>query len=131
MPVTDLTLILQPLDGYTNVLEMILERQVALVDERPAFQKIIAALEQSDDSLYIVIDLSHNPRMPMNETIMEAFLGPYRHPRLDEWLVVRPNIGARKIAQTLTRLLRRDNIHWFDTYDDVLAYLDTVVIRKS
>jgi hypothetical protein len=58
--------------------------------------------------------------------MMGALRGPFRHPRLAEWLVYGTNTSARRIGDLLTKASRRNNIRWFDTEDEVLGYLDAV-----
>jgi hypothetical protein len=81
-------------------------------------------LSASAVPLRVVVDVSSNPRFPLSETISGAFWGPFRNQMLTEWLVIGASGMAHTIGRTLIGLSRRDNIRWFETMNEALAYLD-------
>ena len=95
-------------------------------DVRDAFQQMTDFLDQSPTPLWVIVDVSANPRFPLSETITGAFWGPFRNKKLTEWLVVGANSTAHTIGRTLIGITRRDNIRWFGTMDEALAYLDGI-----
>jgi hypothetical protein len=101
--------------------------QVINKDEiAPVFRKIVRALDASDEPLYVVVDLTKDPEFPMSQTINAALWGPFRHKRLQAWLVVGSNRTAQVIGRTLNNLTRRDNIVWYETVEEAFAYLDAL-----
>ena len=113
------------LPGYP-ALKMIWQKQINKTDMKPAFHQITEALRRSRSPMYVVVDLRQDPQLPIAETMMEALRGPFRHPQLAEWLVFGANRSARTIGAILIRASKRNNIRWFDTEDEVLAYLNAV-----
>ena len=103
---------------------MIWSHTVNARDVRLAFNFIKATLDESDRTMWIVVDLTENPQFPVVDTVMEALTGSFRHERLAEWLVVGTNSMAKLIADMLTGITGRRNIKWFDTMQDALTHLD-------
>ncbi len=92
-------------------------------DVRDAFKTMTEMLDASAVSLRVIVDVSSNPRFPLSETISGAFWGPFRNPKLAEWLVIGASMTSHTIGRTLTSLSRRDNICWFETMDEAMRYL--------
>lgn len=86
-----------------------------------AFRDIMSVLVAAVEPITIVVDLRDDPKFLMSETIAGAYKC-FRHPNLGAWLVVGANPRARMIGQALTTMTQRDNIHWFDTIDEMEAY---------
>jgi hypothetical protein len=119
------TVDVQPIK-YLPALKMIWQHKVVDKDVITAFESITTALNNSKDPLYVVVDLLNNPNFPLMVTIQNA-LEPYRHPQLQEWLIVGSNWMARTIEGTLSKITRHKNVRWFDTEDDALNYLKSVL----
>ena len=119
------TVHVKPITGYP-ALKMIWQHRVKEADVQPAFQDIMTALQEASSSLYVVVDLSKDPMFPLVETVYQALRGPFRNPKLAEWLVFSSNGAARTIGETLSKTARRNNIRWFDDEDEALAYLDAI-----
>ena len=100
--------------------------EINKADLHPAFHELTMALTHSSDPMYIIVDLSQDPQLPVLDTMMEALRGPFRHPKLAEWLVLGSNRSARWIADLLIRTASRNNIRWFNTMDEITAYLSAV-----
>jgi len=115
----------------SNTLRMRWQHHVLPHDVAHAFQQITDRLDVSDASLYVVADLTSNPRIPLKETISALLAGPYRHPRLAEWLIVGSNLEARSVANALFAITRRSNVRWFDTERDALDYLYVVTNAQN
>lgn len=113
----------EELPGYPAI-SMSWEREIDTGDLKPAFHQVVAFLQQSAIPVYVIVDLHHNPRLPLVATMSEALRGAFRHPRLAEWLIIGTNAEARWIASMLSRVTRRNNILWFDSRDAILAYLN-------
>jgi hypothetical protein len=73
--------------------------------------------------MWVVVDLRANPILPFIETVMAAIGGPFKHPRLSQWLVVGANPQAKVIGRTLTSLTQRNNTLWFDDVDAACEYV--------
>ena len=105
---------------------MIWQHDIIEADVAPAFQKISTALDATKRPLYVIVDLLSNPRFPIMTTVQEA-LPPYRDPMLKEWLIVGSNWMAKAIESTLARITRHNNVRWFKTEAEALAYLMAVL----
>lgn len=119
------TVTVEPLSAE-NVLRMTWQKWVTEEDVYAAFKIITTALVESQNDLFVIVDLRNNPNFPLNATVTGALYGPYRNPRLKEWLIIGSNSTARLIARLLNSISRRDNIHWFNSEDEALAYLATL-----
>jgi hypothetical protein len=117
------TVRVEPLEGK-NALKMIWQRQVIEQDVREAFQVINTCLNEADGQMWVMVDLLSNPNFPLGATIQGALCGPYRNPKLREWLIIGSNPLARVIARTLAGVTGKSNVRWFDTEADGLAYLE-------
>lgn len=106
-----------------SALKMTWQQSVTEEDVYTAFKTINAALAESKNDLFIVVDLLNNPNFPLNATINGAIFGPYRNAKLKEWLIVGTNPTARLIARMLNSISRRDNIRWFSSEDEALTYI--------
>jgi hypothetical protein len=93
-------------------------------DIRKAFSDITAHLSYDEQSLYVVVDISSNPRFPLFDTVIHCLTGPFKHENLREWLVVGDSPAARQIESLLSRVTGRSNIRWFGTEAQAMAYLD-------
>ncbi|MFN8378437.1 MAG: hypothetical protein U0452_07170 [Anaerolineae bacterium] len=98
-------------------------------DVRDAFQQMTELLDASGQPLWVIVDVSSNPRFPLSETITGAFWGSFRNKMLLEWLVVGASGTAHTIGRTLTGITKRDNIRWFPTIDEAMAYLEQAETR--
>lgn len=115
------TVVVQPIDGYHNTLVMTWQQIIHPPDVRTAFEAICGALRSGDGPVYVVVDLLSDPKFPLSETMMSA-VNCYANPQLGAWLIVGGNRGARAIESFLARVTRRQNVFWFDTMDEALAY---------
>ena len=110
--------------GDTNAIVMRCGHHITIDDVNHAFKEVDTLLYQATEPLYVVLDLRTDPRIPLVATLQAASFGPYRNPRLKEWLI----IGSSPVAHTIVRILGattgRHNVRWFVTEDEVKAYLD-------
>ncbi len=121
MPTVDV----QPLPNYP-ALKMTWQQQVAPADVVAAFQAITTALNASDQPMFVIVDLLSNPQFPLVTTIHEA-LTPYRHPHLQEWLVVGSNWMAQAVEGALSKITKQKNVRWFSSEADAVDYLQTAI----
>lgn len=118
------TVDVQPIDGYP-ALKMTWQHKVRDEDVVVAFRKIGATLDSSDYPVYIVVDLLNDPQFPILTTVHEV-IGPYRHPKLEAWLVIGSNWMAKTIESALAKITRRKSVHWFRSENEAIAYLMSV-----
>lgn len=109
--------------GEFPAVKMTWQREVNYPDLSDAFRKIEEKLNNSVQPLYVVVDITRNPNFPLNTTVAEAAAGPYRNPKLVEWLVIGSNLGARMIERLLSSITGRHNVRWFKSEAEVTAYL--------
>ena len=119
------TVAIKPFVGYP-ALWMTWQQEVNSDDIEVVFKQAAEMLNESDTSLYIIVDLRNNPQLPIVDTFMAALRGPFRSPRLREWLVIDTNSSARWIESLLKKASRRENIRWFNTEEKMLSYLDSM-----
>jgi hypothetical protein len=92
-------------------------------DITAAYSEIQRVLEQATSPMYVIVDLTQNPQMPMRETLTGALFGPYGHPMLAQWLVVgKHNIGLM-VARLLERTTGKKQVTWFNTIDAALEFV--------
>jgi hypothetical protein len=123
------TVDVQPIE-YLPALKMTWQHKVVDKDVIMAFESITAALNNSKKPLYVVVDLLSNPNFPLMVTVQNA-LEPYRHPQLQEWLIVGSNWMAKTIEGTLSKITRHKNVRWFDSEDEALDYMKSVVGERT
>ena len=116
------TVIVEPIENEVAIL-MNWQKNVQPEDVRLAYEDIMTVLQQTSTPIYVIVDLTANPQMPMSETLRGALYGPYGHPMLKQWLVV----GKHQVGQVISRLLeqatRKKQVIWFDTMEEARQYL--------
>lgn len=90
-----------------------------------AFRDLNAILNAASDPIYVFVDLRERPNFPLGDTLRGALDGPFRHPKLKEWLVIGSSPMAHTIGRMLSSITRRHNIKWFNTEQDAINYLKT------
>jgi hypothetical protein len=108
---------------HTDIIHMTWRRRVMSADVYTAFTTINDILEASDHPLYVIVDIRSNPNFPLTATIDGALSGPYRNPKLKEWLILGSNPVARIVERTLRTMAQRRNVVWFSTEAEIEAYL--------
>lgn len=106
-----------------NAVMMIWEHEIHKGDTTAAFQHLMQYLAEAEQPLSVIVDLRQNPAFLIEETFAGALNGPFRHKMLKEWLVVGAGAVARGIGLGLSMIANRHNIRWYDTMEDVMAYL--------
>lgn len=104
-------------------IKMVWMGEVEVADLRDAFNDISAYLDDTEEPLPVIVDITRNPRFPIVETVLHALAGPFRHAMLSEWLVIGNSPAARKIEDLLARVTSRSNVRWFDTEEEAVAYI--------
>ncbi len=122
---TSTTVTIEVLTNDPPTLLMQWQPQARGQDVHLAFETIQQHLEQSDQPMFVMVDLSQMITMPIPETVRGALNGPYRHDKLREWLVISTNAAARVVEQMLARITRRYNVRWFRNRTEALAYLES------
>ena len=107
-----------------HALRMVWHQDVQKSDVTWAFQQIETRLRNTDQPLYVIVDITAKPNFPLAATINAAMFGPYRNPQLKEWLIVGTNTMAKSIERVLAGSMGRKNVRWFETEDAALAYLE-------
>lgn len=111
-----------PIEG-TSHLKMVWPRMVEPVDVTVAFRDIVLCLNEASAPVHIMVDIRQDPNFPMQATIFEALNGPFKHPKMGQWLVLGNSSKARAIANVLSKIGRRNSIHWFEDEDRALRFL--------
>jgi hypothetical protein len=118
----------QPGGGKQDFCWLIWDKQVAVEDVAPAFQKLTAILDKAEMPVHVLVDLRSDPAIPLSATTTEVLGGPFRHKMMGEWLVIGKNWRAEMIANVITKVGLRMNISWFETADEALARLREIAV---
>jgi len=122
MDTTPLNVRVEPIDGH-QALRFTWERRVDGAAVSNAFKQITNCLNQSDSPVHVLVDITANPRFPLQETMHSLLNGPMRHPKMGLWLVIGANTTARFIGRFTVKMGQRQNVYWFDREGDAMAYL--------
>ena len=105
-----------------DAIKMVWGKRIDVEEMRKAFSDVVAYLNRADAPQCVIVDVSSNPRFPIIDTVIHCLAGPFKHPMLNEWLVIGGNDGARTIGNMLMRVSGRANIKWFDDEAAFTAY---------
>ena len=105
----------------SNVLVMTWQHDVERDDIATAFSDIRARLQETDQPIQIIVDLTAKPLFPIQTTVGHAMQGVFGHRNLERWLVAGESTSARLIANALDQFRRRKNIFWFRTLNEAYA----------
>ncbi len=76
------------------------------------FQELVRILDQSRVDIHVIVDITNNPKFPIQTVITETLTGSHHHPRLGNWLIVGSNRMGRVIGSVLDSMSKKDVIHW-------------------
>lgn len=102
---------------------MVWEHTVDERDVKRAFQRIEDILHAADTPVFIVVDITRNPRFPLRQTVTSA-VAAYRHPLLEKWLVVGKSMLGETIERLLASITQERKVAWFDTEAQALAHIE-------
>jgi hypothetical protein len=118
------TVTIEPIKDHPNALRLNWERWVVEADVRPTFHELTHYLDEAFAPVNVLVDLTSDPRLPLQTTISETISGPFMHPNMGMWLVVGTNQRAQIVANVITLVGLRDSIRWFESEAEALAFLD-------
>lgn len=107
-----------------NALKMTWAEHIERSDVARAFDEVLAVLEIADAPVHILVDITHNLTCPVVTTVLSA-RPIFQHSQLGAWLMVGENTSARQVMGLLTTMTARNNVHWFPSEADALAYLES------
>ena len=105
------------------IIRMTWDQHVHNQDVHHAFQRINALLNDSPVPLFALVDIRTNPSFPITATLDGALTGPYRNPRLKEWLIVGINPIAQMLEKIMASATGRRNVRWFENEQEAIAYV--------
>lgn len=100
------------------------------------FRDLQSYLDAARNPLPIVFDMSQCTRFSAPDALRGALFGPFRHPLVDEWLIIGADALARNVGRVLTNVTGIDNIRWFFTHEQAYTHLlakagvDPAMIRE-
>lgn len=106
-----------------DVIKMIWASRINDNDVRQSFKEIDKVLSAAARPMFVVVDISADPKFPLTATLTGALFGPQRNPNLREWLVIGSNDIAKFIDRTLTAITHRNLVRWFKNEAEVTAYI--------
>ncbi len=112
------------IEGH-NAVKMTWQRSIAPTDVRAAFQQIVAFMEESEQPVHVVVDITSNPRFPLLDTIYGALV-PFRHRNMGFWLIIGSNRLAYTIERSLVSLTGHAIVRWLETEEDALVDLQAM-----
>lgn len=89
------------------------------------FRDLQAYLDAARNPLPILFDMSQCTRFSAPDALRGALFGPFRHPMLDEWLVISADALARNVGRVLMNVTGINNIRWFFTHEQAYTHLLT------
>lgn len=125
------TVRVEPVEGYENAYWLIWDAEVSVEDVAPAFRQLTAALDAASSAVHVMVDLRSDPHLPLAATTQETLAGPFRHPRMGEWLVIGTNWRAEVVANVISKVGLRMNIRWYATEEDALNHLKELATRAE
>ena len=110
-------------------LKMKMDTKVKSVDMQFAYMDIERQLNNFDQPIYIVVDLTQNDQLPLQATISGALFGPYLNPMIRGWLVVGEHTMGKHVAKQLSFWTGKEHVMWFDTCDECLDYIQDEMLE--
>ncbi|MBI1276689.1 MAG: hypothetical protein GC179_01040 [Anaerolineaceae bacterium] len=123
------TVITEQIDS--NIIKMTWANKVNDNDVRKSFKEINQILNDSARPMFVMVNIMSDPQFPIGATLTSALFGPYRHPRLQEWLIVGTNRTAQFIERTLAAATGNSNVRWFTDEAEAIDYAMQVASRAS
>lgn len=108
-----------------NLIHMELQRFITTADMRQALAQINQIVNASSAEVVVMVNLLNTPDIPITTTVNSALEGPYTNPKLKEWLAVGQSPVARLIEKILVSVTGRRNVRWFDSEEEIFAYLES------
>ncbi|MBZ0315619.1 MAG: hypothetical protein K8L91_04305 [Anaerolineae bacterium] len=108
---------------FPFVVRMVWAQQVNEADVLPTFTMLTRQLNASPRPITVIMDLSNKPQMPLAETLTGAMSGPFGHPNLGYWVMIGTTRVARIVENVLTKVLRQQNMIWFDSHEEADAFI--------
>ncbi|MCS7071541.1 MAG: hypothetical protein NZM00_08555 [Anaerolinea sp.] len=87
------------------------------------FRTMQMYLDATQTPLPVIFDMSQCVRFSAPDVLRGALFGPFRHPMLDEWLVIGADTLARNVGRVLSNVTGIHNIHWFFTHEQAYTHL--------
>src|SRR5215207_2483046 len=87
-----------------NAIKMTWQRWVDDYDVSAALQTIDALLEAAEQPLYVVVDISSDPNVPLRQMLNEVIGERQGSNKLQEWLVIGTNPAGRIIERNLAKV---------------------------
>ncbi len=106
-------------------IRMVWGQHVTDKDVQEAFERIQMLLNKVKEPRCVLVDISQVANMPLTVTFQSAVTGPYRHPRLRNWLIVEPHTNriAHVAEKLMSSVTRRHNVRWFKSEQDALDFM--------
>lgn len=120
------TVSVTPIEGFQFALRMHWEKAPIVPDINQAFDSIFRKLDTSEQKVFILVDITNNPRFPIAVTLSRASQA-HRHPNMGDWLVIGTNTMAKFIGTTISSM-SSSKVIWFDNEQAALQHLASVTI---
>ncbi len=117
---TDATITIE--EVHPHLLKMIWSAYIDGGDVRNAFSQICDYLEEVEDAVWVIVDITANPNLSLNNTVFTA-MNAQKMANLEAWLVLGKNKTAEVIGRTLSAITGKKNIEWFDAETELNQYL--------
>lgn len=124
----DATVILE--EVHPRLLKMVWQTRANSIDVRNTFEQICDYLGNTEDSVWIIVDITANPNMSLTSTVFPA-MNAQKMANLEAWLVLGRNKTAEVIGRTLSSITGKKNIQWFETEAELKQYLAALNIDQT
>lgn len=116
------TITVEPIAGC-NILKMTWGAEIDEHDIAVAFRAVASELRKAQQPIHVIVDISSNPRFPMQTVISETLGGLFNQPQMGTWVVVGVSRAAHIVTNVLNRLGHRDKVFRFATEEEALSHL--------
>lgn len=124
------TVTVTPIEGCSHVLLMDWESAPKHHDVSAAFQAMMHYLDDAAHKIHVVVNLLDDPKITALETARNALFGPQRHRNMGDWLVVGSSPLA-KLVETMMTTFSSNNVYWFSTLEEALAFAEKLPAKSA
>lgn len=108
------------------LMRMNCESTVTPQDLEAAYVDFMAAVKESEDTMYFMLDLSNHPELPLRELVSAALAGSYTDPKVAKWLLIGQSETSRSIANSLFFVTGEHKVVWFEDEAAAFNYLQNL-----
>ena len=117
-------LYVEPLAGY-GALQLVWQEKADPQEISHAFESLKIYLDSYDEPVYVLVDISSKPQIPIMYTIHNVLSGIHQHKNLMQWVVVGESTAAKRVASVLNSFSGQEKIVWVGSRDEAIEHIKT------